>query len=250
MTWWLLTFSRGGPARYLSHLDTTRALQRTFARAGIRIALSQGMRPKPCIALPLPLPVGAAGCQEVAVIEVAADGPEPAVALASLRAAAPPGLEPTAIAIAGERHPRPQPRRAEYTCVVQGDAGALAAAVERYASEDHVIYERVSPKGKRTLDLKEYVVGTSAQVVTGGAKLGFAVRYGAAGAARPQDYVDLIAEWAGVEPVMRSLERMRINWEDLPRTEVAAAEGVDPSENPEEGDDRRRVAGVGPRRPR
>ena len=34
VTCWLVTFARSGPARYLSHLDTARALQRTFARAG------------------------------------------------------------------------------------------------------------------------------------------------------------------------------------------------------------------------
>jgi len=33
-------------------------------RAGIPIALSQGMRPKPRLSLPLPLPVGAAGADE------------------------------------------------------------------------------------------------------------------------------------------------------------------------------------------
>lgn len=249
MTWWLLTFSRGGPARYLSHLDTTRALQRSFARAGVPIALSQGMRPKPCISLPLPLPVGAAGHHELAVVEVVAAELESAAALAGLRAAAPPGLEPLTIAIVGERHPRPQPRRAEYTCLVQGDAGALVTAVERYASECNVIRERVTPKGRRTLDLKEYVVGTSAQAVAGGAMLGFAIRYGTAGAARPQDYVDLIAEWAGVEPAMRCLERARISWEDLPRTGVPGAEGVDPRDNPQEGDDWRGVARAGPGRP-
>ena len=238
MTWWLLTFSRGGPARYLSHLDTTRALQRAFARAGIPLALSQGMRPKPCIALPLPLPVGAAGRHELAVVEVVADGPGPATALAQLRAAAPAGLEPLAVMPVGERHPRPQPRLAEYSCVIDGEAGTLVAAVERYASEDHVIRERVSPKGRRTLDLKEYVVGASAQATAGGAKLSFAIRHSATGAARPQDYVDLIAEWAGVEPVMCSLDRVHVTWEDLPRAEVSRAEGVDPSDNVQEGDDR------------
>ena len=70
MTWWLITFSRAGPARYLSHLDTARVVQRTFARAGVPIALSQGMRPKPRLSLPLPLPVGAAGEHELAVVEV------------------------------------------------------------------------------------------------------------------------------------------------------------------------------------
>ena len=70
MSWWLIRFSRSGPARYLSHLDTSRVVQRTFARAGVPIALSQGMRPKPRISLPLPLPVGAAGADELATVEV------------------------------------------------------------------------------------------------------------------------------------------------------------------------------------
>ncbi len=237
MTWWVVTFSCSGPARYLSHLDRTRAVRRTFARAGIAVGLSQGMRPKASVSLPLPLPVGAAGLRELAVVEVAGEGPD-ATALAKLAAAAPPGLAPTSIASTGERHPRPQPRRAEYTCEVCGDAGALVAAVERYASTNHVIRERVSPKGKRTLDLKEYVVDTSVRAVTGGAVLGFAIRHRAAGAARPQEYVDLIAEWAEVDPVMRSLQRVRVAWEDMPRAQAAGAEGVDLCDNAEEGDDR------------
>ena len=43
MSWWLVGFARRGPARYLSHLDTARTVQRTFARAGVPIALSHGM---------------------------------------------------------------------------------------------------------------------------------------------------------------------------------------------------------------
>lgn len=217
MSWWLLTFERCGPARYLSHLDTMRALQRTFARAGVVLDLSQGMRPKAQIALPLPLPVGAAGSEEVAVVEVLDETLEPAAALARLRAAAPPGLAPLSIAVAGERHPRPQPQTAEYTCAMRGDAGTLTAAVERYRTEDHVIRERVSPKGRRELDLKDYVVDVSNRTVAGGVELRFVVRHRAAGAARPQECVDLIAEWAGVEPVMRDLRRVRVTWKGLPR---------------------------------
>lgn len=163
MTWWQLTFARCGPACYLSHLDTTRAVQRTFARAGIPVGLTHGMRPKACVALPLPLPVGAAGREELAVVEVTDDYTEPATALAQLRVAAPPGLVPLAIVSTGERHPRLQPSLAEYTCLVCGDADRLAQAVARFAREPHLMRERVSPKGTRMLDLKEYVVATSAR---------------------------------------------------------------------------------------
>ncbi len=221
MTWWLLTFSRGGPARYLSHLDTARALQRTFARGGVPIALSQGMRPKPRISLPLPLPVGARGCEELAVLQVPDESPGelpgPAAALRKLRAAAPPGLEPMSIVIAAEQHPRPQALAAEYACFIDGDAGAIAAAVERYDRESTVICERISPKGRRTLDLKRYVAEVAMQPVSGGARVCFTIRPRADGAARPQEFTDLIARWAGVEAAMRGLTRRRIVWKGLPQ---------------------------------
>ena len=216
MTWWLLSFSRGGPASYLSHLDTARDVQRTFARAGVPIALSQGMRPKPRLSLPLPLPVGASGCEELAVVEVPDGLPGSAAALRELRAAAPPGLRPLAITVVGDQHPRPQALEAWYACVLEGDAGAVRAAVERYDTEESVVHERVSPKGKRTLDLKEYVVRLAVEAVPGGTRVSFVIRHRDDGAARPQELIDLIAGWAGVDPVMRGLERRRVVWKDLP----------------------------------
>lgn len=226
MTWWLLTFARRGPARYLSHLDTARAVQRTFARAGVPLALSQGLRPKPRLSLPLPLPVGAAGCEELAVLEVppwvVAGGAE----LRRLRAAAPPGLEPLGVVVVGERHPRPQVVEAEYSCLLEGDTGAVMAAVERYGRETTVAWERVSPKGTRSLDLKEYVVLAEASPEPGGARVRFTVRHRDDGAARPQEFVDLIAGWAGVVAAMRDLQRGRIAWRGLPRGAAAGPEGV------------------------
>jgi radical SAM-linked protein len=213
VTWWLITFSRRGPARYLSHLDTQRVVQRTFARAGVPIALSQGMRPKPRLSLPLPLPVGAAGERELAVVEV----PEGVVAttaiLKALRDASPPGFELEEITDVGEQHPRPQARAAEYACVLDGDAGAIAAAVERYKDAEDAIRERLSPKGTRRLDLKDYAGDVVVTPVEGGARVGFTIHHRSDGAARPQELIDLIAEWAEVEPVMRGLERLRITWE-------------------------------------
>ncbi|HTX68643.1 MAG TPA: TIGR03936 family radical SAM-associated protein [Thermoleophilia bacterium] len=213
MSWWLLTFSRRGPARYLSHLDTQRVVQRTFARAGVPIALSQGMRPKPRLSLPLPLPVGAAGDHELAVVEVPEGIEVTTATLKALREASPPGFAPEKIVDAGERHPRPQPRAAEYACVLDGDAGALTAAVERYNETEVAVRERVSPKGTRRLDLKEYAGDVVAIPLGGGTEVRFTIRHRSDGAARPQELIDLIAEWAQVEPVMRGLERLRITWE-------------------------------------
>ncbi len=228
MTFWLLSFSRTGPARFLSHLDTSRAVQRTFARAHVPIALSQGMRPKPRLSLPLPLPVGAAGLEELAVVEAAPEGPEPAAALRALCAAAPPGLTFRSIGVVEQGHPRPQPLEAEYVCLVEGDPGALVAAVRRYAAADDVPYERVSPKGRRTFDLKAFIGQTAAEPVADGARLRFTVRHRSDGAARPQEFVDLIARWAGADAAMRGLERVRIRWKGSPAAEPRAGRSVTP----------------------
>ena len=97
--------------------------------------------------------------------------------------------------------------------MLDGDAGAIAAAVERYNDTEHAIRERVSPKGTRRLDLKDYAGDVVATPVEGGARLGFTIRRRSDGAARPQELIDLIAEWAEVEPAMRGLERLAIAWD-------------------------------------
>ena len=78
----------------------------------------------------------------------------------------------------------------------------------------------MSPKGTRTLDLKEYAGDVVATPVDGGAALRFTIRHRSDGAARPQELIDLIAEWAEVEPVMRGLERLRITWDMRPAAPV------------------------------
>jgi radical SAM-linked protein len=201
-------------------------VQRTFARAGVPLALSQGMRPKPRLSLPLPLPVGAAGCAELAVVEVP-DGTEAVAAtLRGLRESAPPGIEPVSLSAVGAQHPRPQACEVEYTCVLDGDAGALLAAVERYEKEVSVELERVSPKGRRTLDLTEYVTAAVAEEHDRGARVRFTVRHRSDGAARPQEFIGLIAQWAGVDAAMRDLQRVRIAWKGLPRGVAPGPEGV------------------------
>lgn len=204
MSHWLLWFERRWPASYLSHLDTARALQRTFARAGIGLALSEGFRPKVRFSLPLPLPVGAAGLRELAVVEVT-DGAPNALQMCVAR-------------------PHPQVTLARYACEVHGAAEALAAATAWYAEQEEVTVERVSPKGRRTLDLAKYVQDLAAHAVPCGARISFAVRHGADGAARPQEVVDLLAGRAGCAPVMHRLTRIAVSYEGLPRDMVSGGE--------------------------
>jgi hypothetical protein len=113
---------------------------------------------------------------------------------------------------------------ARYACVLHGDPAALTAAASWCAAQEEVTVERVSPKGRRTLDLVKYVQDLAAHAVPGGARISFAVRYGSDGAARPQEVVDLLARRASCAPVMHRLTRTSVSYEGLPRGVVSGGE--------------------------
>lgn len=58
-------FARGDEIKFISHLDIMRLWERAFARAGIRIAYSEGFSPHPKLSLAAPLAVGVIGESEL-----------------------------------------------------------------------------------------------------------------------------------------------------------------------------------------
>ncbi|HMK91571.1 MAG TPA: TIGR03936 family radical SAM-associated protein [Thermoleophilia bacterium] len=217
MSWWLVSFERRGPARFISHLDTARVVQRTFARAGIELALSQGMRPKPRLSLPLPLPTGAAGLEELAVVGVVETTPpdELSARLRSLRAACPEGVAIRGL-VQTEERPRPHAAAAAYECRLPAPCAAVEDALRWFDSAPRVTIERRSPKGHRAVEVKEYVSGLSASPVGDGTTLAFTLRYRADGSARVDEVVAALAGRLEIEPVVLDLVRTRVDWKGLP----------------------------------
>jgi radical SAM-linked protein len=216
VSWLLVHFERRGAARYLSHLDTARALQRTFARAGLQLALSEGMRPKPRFSLGLPLPVGVAGVDELAAAELAGSEPnEPQVILTRLAAAAPEGLLPLAVEVS-EQRVRLEPLRADYECLVDVSAAELSAAAAEFALAETSPVERVSPKGRRQVDLKRFVAGVDVEPAGEGSALRFSVRHRSDGAARPDEVVRELLRRAGCDDVAPLVTRINVVYDGLP----------------------------------
>ena len=227
MSWWLLSFARGGPARHISHLDTMRVVQRTFARAGIELAFSQGMRPKPRLSLPLPLQTGAAALDELAVVEVAEETPAAALGerLRALRAGAADGFSFERLSLA-EARVRPQPVAAAYECRLAAPVAAVDEALAALAAAPQSPVERRSPKGSRTFDLKKYVSGLAACPHDAGTKVSFTLRYGPDGSARVDEVVAALAARLGIEPVVLGLVRTHVDWKGLRPRPSGAAEQV------------------------
>lgn len=63
-------FVKEGDAIWMSHLDLMRVLQRSFRRAGLLLAHSQGFTPHPVLSLALPLSVGVASRCEIMDFEL------------------------------------------------------------------------------------------------------------------------------------------------------------------------------------
>ena len=216
MSWWLVWFSRRGPARYVSHLDTARALQRTVRRAGIVPALTQGMRPRARISVVLPLPVGAAAREELMLMEVDDESTvlTPLQALPALRAAGAGGLRVETLQVVAER-PRPVAREATYRCRMAVAPERVAAAVAEIEAAPEVLVERRSPKGDKTLDLKKYLRDVRSSPVEGGVEVEFDLRLTADGTMRPAEVMGVLAERAGADTAAGDLERLRVRFEGL-----------------------------------
>lgn len=111
-------FAVRGEARFLSHHDMLRLMERAAARAAVPVKFSQGYHPRPRLMLPLPRPVGVASHAERLVLELT-EPVEPAEAVDRLGRQLPEGIEPTGGRML-EANAGLQPAAAEYALPIAG----------------------------------------------------------------------------------------------------------------------------------
>jgi radical SAM-linked protein len=135
-----ITFRKGEPLKYISHLDLLRAWERILRRAGVPLAYSQGFSPHPRITIAMPLPVGCTGGrEEVDVLTTEPLCGEEMIAL--LEPALPTGIKVVSAAPVPLRAPaRPALiRRADYEVALAGVSTAeVARRVEDLLTRDAV----------------------------------------------------------------------------------------------------------------
>lgn len=87
-----LTFSRSGPAVWLSHLDQVRVLQRTLRRSGMPLRYSEGFHPHPVLGFSPALSVGIGAESDYVDGWIQEASPDRAAWLARLNAVSPEGV--------------------------------------------------------------------------------------------------------------------------------------------------------------
>ena len=210
-----ITFAKGGPIKYISHLDLMRTWERALRRAQVPLAYSEGFNPRPNISIAAPLPVGFTGRGEVMDV-VLWRRTSPYNLIKRLKLHLPLGLEILSVEEVYLSLPslQSQMRYAEYRVVVESEE-ALAEMEKRV---EQVLSARSLPrqrerKGKVTeYDLRPLIDDLWIEGREGAAcVLGMRLQSDSQATGRPDEVLEVM----GLGEVPRSIERTRCLFGDL-----------------------------------
>lgn len=192
-----IAIGKNAATQYVGHLDFCRALERALRRAKLPVALSEGFNPHMKLSFGPALGVGVASLAEYVDAELAEAVPAAEFGR-RMAAALPPGLNfvaaqqsQSSLSLAAALNV------ADYQvelCVAGTAAVRRAeAAVAGFMAATTVTYVRRTPKGEKTLDLKQYLAGDL--TLTAGpdtVQVGFRLRMNATGAVKPQEVLAVL----------------------------------------------------------
>jgi len=204
-----ITFAKGEPIKYISHLDLMRTWERALRRAQVPLAYSEGFNPRPKISIAAPLPVGFTGRGEVMDI-VLSRRTSPYNLAKRLKPQLPPGLEILSVEEVYLSLPSlpSQMRYAEYRVVVEWAEApeGMEKRVEQVLSAQSLPRQR-ERKGKVTAyDLRPLIDDLWIEGCQGAAcVLGMRLQSDSQATGRP----DELLEAMGLGELPRSIERTR-----------------------------------------
>ena len=139
-----ITFGKGRELRFTGHLDLHKALERTFRRAKLTLAYSEGFSPRPKINIGAALPLGCTSEADLVDLELVHEV-ETARLIEALSAAAPPGLTISEIAPVPSGSPKLQKllQSSNYVIPILGeDRERLEARIEKMLTSAELLRER------------------------------------------------------------------------------------------------------------
>ncbi len=211
-----LTFSKNGPARFISHLDLARALERALNRAALPVAYTQGFNRRPRLSLAAALPLGYTSAAEVADVWLA-EAVEPEAFRARLMARMAPGIAVLAVTEAPLTAPSLQQQLAESVYEVElpvgVDVAGLRQAVAELLAAGSLVRQRHRPKDNRaqSFDLRPLILDlTLDEGESGAPRLRLRLVQSATRMGRPDDVLAAL----GLEPLDARIHRVGLHFAD------------------------------------
>ncbi len=143
-----IRFSKTGRARYISHLDLSRVMQRSLRRAGIPLWYTEGFNRHPYVTFAAPLSLGFEGLQETMDIRLEQEMADEEL-VRRLREASPEGI--TILSAADAVHKPGEIASARYRLIFPGEGETM----RHFLDQETIPAEKKTKKGTmKTLDLK------------------------------------------------------------------------------------------------
>jgi radical SAM-linked protein len=190
-------YRKGEKARWISHLDVKRTLERAMRRAGLPLELTAGHNPRPKLSLGPPLALGATGDGELLALHLR-EAMEPAEVKQRLSCQLPLGLE----IVEAWRVPAHKKKEtfgqvdvAEYTIVVSNGVSKeeLEERLRNLMQSHSLLVQRGGQRRQREVDLRPLIVSlTVARAERREVELHARLKTGSHGGARPQEVVSLL----------------------------------------------------------
>lgn len=190
--------TKGETIRFISHLDYTRTVERAIRRAKLPVAYSSGFNPRLKFAFASALAVGTTSRAEYLDVEFF-EAIAPEDASQRLRTVLPEGISLLESKVLPD-HSRALMaivNLAEYVvtlpCPAGQDEAAIQEILDSFFQEPIIQYERVTAKGKREIDLKEFIAERpTVRETEGRIEMSLALWITPTGSVKPQDVLDAL----------------------------------------------------------
>jgi radical SAM-linked protein len=197
-------FSKQKEARFVSHLDTMKTVERAIRRGRIPIAFSEGFNPHPKMAFGSAVAVGVTSDQEFLDLELTAEW-EPSLLQDTLNISLPSGyrvrhvvkVAPSTPALMSVLNCADYLTRAYLNKPLEAEE--VNKLVSDFLASPEIKFEKNTKKGKREVDLRPGIYKLTGQVQDGVIILRMLLKSGSEGNVRPEDVLAAFAKFANLE---------------------------------------------------
>jgi radical SAM-linked protein len=209
-----IQFKKEGRAKYISHLDLNRCMQRAFQRAQIPIWRTQGFNPHPYIVFAMPLSIFyESDCE---ILDAKLDGEIPPDEVTERLN----GQMPEGIAVSRTFSPQMKLTDigfASYSVALDFDGRAKEDLSDLYtgiAALPEILIEKTTKRSTTTIDMKPYFALAKAEAHDGGLQIVCTLPAGAQENLNPSCLVAAIEKY-GAKPDFERVRRLEIYNHDM-----------------------------------
>lgn len=184
-----MKFNKGRPVMFISHLDMIRTFERSFRRADLPLAFTQGFNPRPRISFTPALSVGITSSSEYMDVEFE-ETVSPEDAVTRLNAVLPEGIQIIKAETADNKIPLSVVNAATYmvkTALDEENPDELEKAINNLLNREEIIIEKSTKSGAKSVNIAPFIYNMKLLSNTNGtADICMEVSIGQQGSASPK----------------------------------------------------------------